>query len=54
MIAQQDLTAEVLATTLEKIATRDACLQMALAAKSIYQGEAVKTIINYCEEVLNG
>ncbi len=54
MIAQQDLTAEVLAATLEKIATRDECLRMALAAKSIYQGDAVKTIINYCEEVLNG
>ncbi|MGA2655007.1 MAG: undecaprenyldiphospho-muramoylpentapeptide beta-N-acetylglucosaminyltransferase [Gammaproteobacteria bacterium] len=54
LIAQKDLTQELLAQTLEKIGTRDACAQMAIAANSIYQGDAVGKIINSCEEVLNG
>lgn len=54
LIQQKDLTADYLAKILTTLATRDECLRMALAANSIYQGDAVIKIMTSCEEVLNG
>ncbi|MFA6037665.1 MAG: undecaprenyldiphospho-muramoylpentapeptide beta-N-acetylglucosaminyltransferase [Legionellales bacterium] len=54
MILQKDLTPDLLATTLQELGQRERCLQMAIAAKDIYAGDAVGQIINSCEELLNG
>jgi UDP-N-acetylglucosamine--N-acetylmuramyl-(pentapeptide) pyrophosphoryl-undecaprenol N-acetylglucosamine transferase len=54
MIAQPDLSASVLAATLQELGQREHCLRMAIAAKSIYQGDALLKIMNSCEDILHG
>ncbi len=54
MIAQQDLSAELLAEKLQELGQRDHCLQMAIAARNIYSGDCVPQIIQQCEEILHG
>ncbi len=54
MIKQADLTTSLLAAKLQEIGQREQCLTMALAARSMYRGDAVLQIMDSCEEILNG
>jgi UDP-N-acetylglucosamine--N-acetylmuramyl-(pentapeptide) pyrophosphoryl-undecaprenol N-acetylglucosamine transferase len=53
MMMQKDLSASVLAGKIKELGQREHCLRMAIAAKSIYLGEAVTQIINHCEDILH-
>ena len=48
IIQQNEFTAEILATTIEQFVDRNACLQLAINAKTQGKPNATKEVANYC------